>query len=653
MSDELVLRGRVLYVTDDVAALSRQLAGEALGAMPPLSDNVSTDEMAPGWASYYFDDRLGRYCLVGFRNGAIGEDAVRAGGFEVLVAGESFGCGSSRETAPYAQLVAGIRLVVARSFGRIYRQNCENIGLFTSTDFALLERVRRGEPLTLGELVADADSVTRDVALAGGLLAHAKARLEGRVRLPAVPARRRPMTLVESIIARHAVSDAHAATGVPAVAPGDSLFVRADLRFSHEYVTPMAEALLERALGGSARVTEPQSVVLFRDHLTFVREVLERDPKRLPLLEQAELLPRAQARFAARHGLRLLGEVTHEGTPRGSHAICHEEVLEALAEPGMLIVGTDSHASTAGALGCLAFGVGSSDIAHAFVTGDVRLRVPESVRVVLRGRLAPGVSAKDVMLALFVDPLVRSGKTTGRVLEFAGDGLFCLGLDERATLANMAVEAGALSGIVPVDPTLLDEVATLRGVDAARLAALAPNADPGADYAGQITLDLAAIEPMVALPGDPQSVVPLSELAADPPAIDIAYGGTCTGSKRADLDLYAEVLEAALLAGRSVSPGVRCFVQFGSQRVRRHAEDRGYLGLFARVGAVVLDPACGACIGAGPGVSTDARQVTVSAGSRNFPGRSGPGRVFLASPRVVAASAVAGYLAAPSFGAAR
>jgi 3-isopropylmalate/(R)-2-methylmalate dehydratase large subunit len=650
LSPRGAVAGRVLFLTADAEMLRRQLAGE----VPPgreraeLAASVSTDEMAPGWASYYFDERLGRYCLVGFRGGVITEGAIADGGFAVLVGGEDFGCGSSRETAPYAQLVAGIRLVVARSFGRIYQQNAENIGLATSTDFGLLERLRRDEAVDLGCITPPDDVLATAIRRSGGLLAHARARLEGGGSLPTPSSRARPMTLIEKTIASHVVTDARGErVGVPAVAPGDAVFVRADCRFSHEYVTPMADALFRRALGEDARVADPDTVLLFRDHLTFVRHVLGRDPRRLPLLEQAELLPAVQSAFAMRHGIRLLGEVTEGGVPRGSHAICHEEILEAVAEPGMVIVGTDSHTSTAGAVGAIAFGVGSTDMAHAWLTRDVRFRVPETVRVVLSGRLRPGTSAKDAMLTLFGAEVVRSGVVSGKVLEFSGPGLLGLALDERATLANMSVEAGALTGIVTPDAGLLEEVAALRGVDAAGLRARVQRADPGADYAAEVTLSLDRVEPMLALPGDPKQVQPVADLLANAPAIGIAYGGTCTGSKRADVDGYAEVLGPAAARGERVADGVQLFVQLGSQRVRRHAEQLGLIALFEAVGATVLDPACGACIGAGPGVSSAATDVTVSAGSRNFPGRAGPGRVYLASPRVVAASALAGRLALP------
>ena len=647
------IRGPVLFLTKDAETLRRQLAGESVdGTALELLSDVSTDEIAPAWASYFFDERLGRDCLTGLREGTVGHGALASRGLEVLVAGKNFGCGSSRETAPYALFAAGIRLVVAPSFARIFRQNADNIGLYTSTDLELATRLGRGEIVEPRALLSGRSELDREVLAAGGLLEHGKARLAGTLRSRPVRRARRSMTLVEKIVAAHAVVDASREhVGVEAVAPGDGVFVRADLRFSHEYVTPMAEALMKRGFGDDARVEHPESVLLFRDHLTFADEVLASEPRRLPLLEQARTLARVQGEFAERQGIRLYGEVWEGGERRGSHAICHEEILEAVALPGEIVVGTDSHTSTAGAVGCLAFGVGSTDMAAAWRTRDARLVVPESVRVVLRGGLPAGSCAKDLMLTLLATPFVRSGGMIGRAIEFQGPGLATLSLDERATLANMSVEAGAVTGVVPVDAALASELAALRGVALEEVLERAVAPDPGADYAAEIALELGEVVPMVALPGDPKNSIPLGELERESGGsvrIDIAYGGSCTGGKRADMDYYASVLGGAASSGQRVADGVRLFLQVGSARVRRYASERGYLALFEAVGARVLDPACGACINAGPGVSTHAREVTVSATSRNFPGRSGPGRVYLASPLVVAASSLAGYITGPS-----
>jgi 3-isopropylmalate/(R)-2-methylmalate dehydratase large subunit len=252
------LDGRILFLTEDAGLVRRQLAGADLAwdANAPahaLRDEISTDEIAPGWVCFHHDETLGRFAYLGLtceEGGArvqpVGEDAVRAGGFAVSVAGRRRGKGSSREQAPYAERAAGIRLLVAESFERIYRQNAINLGMLVTTDFSVLERVRRGEAIPLTFFTENEDAVTRAIVEAGGLLPYTRLRLAGTVSAPALGATPRPMTLAEKILARHAVADAAAgAVGVAAVAPGDAGFVRADWRFSHEYVTPMAANAFE------------------------------------------------------------------------------------------------------------------------------------------------------------------------------------------------------------------------------------------------------------------------------------------------------------------------------------------------------------------------------------------------------------------------
>jgi 3-isopropylmalate/(R)-2-methylmalate dehydratase large subunit len=644
------LTGRVLVLCQSRDVLRAQLEGGGravdLAVAGPLRDRVSTDEITPAWACYYFDATLARYCLVGLAGGAVEAGDVQGGGFQVLVAGESFGYGSSRETAPFSLREAGIRLIIAKSVEKIFLQNCQNLGIFVATDFGLLPRLLRGERLEPAELLQGLSGLSREVVEAGGLFAYNAERLAGKSAGVTVSSSRRAMTLVEKIIAAHVVR-AKGQLGVPSVAPGQSYFVRADLRFSHDYVTAMADSLFRAGFGEDAQVTDPGSVVLFRDHLTLLEQALTPRHRELKLYDHALELKRAQERFAARHGVRLFDEAPSEHGPR-SYGICHNVVLDELGQPSSVIVGTDSHTCTAGALGALAFGVGSTDMANAFYTRDVRLTVPETVEIELVGQLRPGVCAKDVMLALLASPEQRAGSFNGRVLEFRGEGLATLNLDERATLTNMAVEASAFTGIAACDERARRELSERRGGEA-----LAPAlaADPGAEYALGLRLDLSSIEPMVALPGDPRNGLTLREAQAGGNVrIDIAYGGSCTGSKMTDIDAYAAVLGAGLRDGRRVAEGVRLFIQLGSLGIRRYAEQRGYLQLFERVGATVLEPACGACIGSGPGISVSPDEVTVSAVNRNFPGRSGPGRVYLASPWVVAASALSGTLSAPAAG---
>ncbi len=647
---------RILFLTEDAELLKKQLAGADLSDVErksaTLVNNISTDELTPGWVCYYYDETLARYCLVGLRGSVIERDAIKNGGFGVIVSGRSKGCGSSRETAPYSERECGIQIVVAESIEKIYGQNCQNIGLLTTTDFEILDRVRRGEEIPIAEFTKGLDRISADVVEFGGLFAYNKARVAGAVAPPAITTARRPMTLAEKIIASRAIVDAKTgAVGVPAVAPGDSLFVRTDIRFSHEYVTPMAESLFVAGLGQGATVTDPDSVFAFRDHLTFLDRVMPEAHIKMGLKEQAASLATAQASFTKRHAIKLFGEVERNGKTVGSEAICHNKVIEALALPGQVVAGTDSHTCMAGALGCFAFGVGSTDMANAWFTKDVRLAVPESARFNLHGKLRPGVTAKDVMLHLLSQPFWKSGEGIGKVLEFAGDGVRAMGLDERATLTNMAVEAGGFTGIIEADEVVVDYLVKQRGLDREAVRAMVVRADEDARYLATFDFDLDAIEPMVALPGDPRNGIPLrtlSEKNGGPVKIDIAYGGSCTGGKKADMDMYALVLSRAVERGERVAEGVHFYIQFGSQDIRRYAEERGYIEIFEKAGAELVDPSCGACIKAGPGVSFTQDEVTVSAINRNFPGRSGPGKVYLASPLVIAASALAGTIVAPS-----
>ncbi|MBC7910415.1 MAG: 3-isopropylmalate dehydratase, partial [Pyrinomonadaceae bacterium] len=279
-------------------------------------------------------------------------------------------------------------------------------------------------------------------------------------------------------------------------------------------------------------------------------------------------------------------------------------------------------------------------------TKDIRIRVPETVRFVLNGRKRSDVTAKDVMLYILSTDYMKQGKGIGQVLEFAGEGLAEMPMDERATLTNMAVEAGGTTGIIEPDEVTLEYVVRMRGLDAEEVRKGFLKSDADAVYAAVFEINLDELRPMVATPGDPRNGINIEELEEEV-KIDAAYGGSCTGGKMADMDMYAEVLQRAVEQGRRVAPGVHLYLQFGSQKIKQYARERGYLEIFERAGAELIDPSCGACINAGPGASKSPDTVTVSAQNRNFPGRSGPGKVYLASPYVVAASAIAGHIVAP------
>ena len=662
--DKVRLQGRILFLTEDPELIKRQLAGEDLpwdtknpANNPKLRDDISTDEITPAHYCFYFDETLGEIPYLGLKCGSvtpIGRGDVKRGGFVCAVSGKRRGKGSSREQSPYAEMCAGIRVVIAENIERIYKQNCQNLGLLTSTNFSLIDRIRRGEEIALSEFTAGEDEITRQVIEYGGLFPFNVARMQGKVFLPAIERPMKlemagnvrryfgpPMTLAEKIFARHMLNE-KGEVGVSSVKPGDTGFARADLRFSHEYVTPMAAIFFERYVGKDAKVNDPSSILFFRDHLTFLDEVISEEKKKLGLLDLATQLKLKQQDFAKKQGIRLHGELTDR---KGSEGICHSIVLESYALPGQLNIGSDSHTPHVGAIGCVAFGIGTTDVFNSWITKDVRVKVPESVRIVVRGRKHPNVTAKDFILKILSLDYVRSGKALAKVMEYAGEAIEELSVDERATMTNMAAEIGGFTGIVAPDKKAVDFLVERRGMDRAKAEAMIEGlySDPGAQYAHVIELDAAEITPMVATPGDPGNGKYVRELNTPVP-VEIAYGGTCTAGKNEDMDMYAAVLADALKHGKHVADSVKFYIQFGSQETRDYCLRKGYLDVFQKSGAQVIEPSCGACINAGPGVSTRPDQVVISAQNRNFPGRSGPGQMYLASPLTVAASAVAGYI---------
>jgi len=669
--DPVRLEGRVLYLVDDAELLRAQLLdGLDLQLTDELRkllrDQISTDEITPAYICFFYDERLGEYPYLGLmaRNRSTGEPlypiergSVKAGGFVCSVAGKRRGKGSSREQSPFAELQAGVQLVVAESLARIYEENCQNLGILTSTDLSIVERVRTGEEIPLSEFTRGTDDITRQVIEFGGLFEFNVARIRGEAVVPPTSAdesgapENRPMTVAEKIFASHLIKggtlsdeSTEPAVGVGWVRPGDAGFFRTDLRFSHEYVTPMASIFFDQKVGSDARISEPDSVLFFRDHLTFLDQVMSQERIEMGLLAAADELESRQREFAERQGVKLYGE--QMGHSLGSEAICHSKILEEYAEPGMLVIGTDSHTPHSGAIGALAFGVGTTAIFNSWLTCDVRARVPESFKVILAGEAAPNVTAKDYMLEILRHPYIRDGDAIGQIIEYAGPAVEALSVDERATMTNMAAEVGAFTGIVAADEQTVEFLVEERGMDPTLARELTGNAysDRGAEYVKVIELDASTIRPMVALPNDPGNGLYMDELK-EPVRIDIAYAGSCTAGKKEDMKMYARVFEEARAQGLGIHPDVKAFIQCGSVEVREFCRRMGYLALFRYMGAQFIEPGCGACIAAGPGTTSASHEVAISSQNRNFPGRSGPGQLYLASPYSVAASAIEGRVA--------
>ncbi|UHL64427.1 3-isopropylmalate dehydratase [Paralcaligenes sp. KSB-10] len=636
--------GRILFLSSRPGAIAAQLDGCKLRLSDalPLRDDISTDEITPMPVLAHYDEKLGRYPYTGVQANnetPIGPDAILNGGFEVTVSGKRYGKGSSREHSPAAEKLAGIRLVIAESFERLYRQNADNIGLITSTDFGLIERIQNGEAISLEELVKDREALAANILACGGLLHFGRKHMEHVVSVTPSSSKK-PQTLFEKIVARHMLETEHARF---TTTPGAGIFIRADWRFIHEYYTGMCAHMLHSTFGRPVILRDKESIVAFEDHTSYINTSVAHVSRGLVpnILRMCE----AHRDFVADYNLRshrTLSESEVAHSDGGNVAgISHAMMSEHYALPGQVVVGTDSHTPHSGALGCAAFGVGTTDMANAFVTGAVRLTVPESLLIRLDGTLPAGITAKDIVLELLARPEIRSGLGIGKVFEFAGPAIESLSIDERATLTNMTAELGGLTGIVAPDQETIRFLRERRGVEFP----IEPwmHSDPDAHYAASLHIDCEQISPMIARPGDPGNGLSIRDLR-EHVAIDIAYGGSCTAGKRADFDHYHAVLAWGLEHGLRIPPTVTLYLQYGTTAVRDYCIGRGYDRVFSAMGARMLEPSCGACANCGPGSSSRADQVTVSAINRNFTGRSGPGKVWLASPPTVAASALAGEL---------
>ena len=630
------LDGRILILGTAPDAVTRQLAGEDLGLAEAgaLRNDVSTDEITPLPCMLVFDERLRQIAHTGtIIDGGkpFAEGVLANSDFTVIVGGKRYGKGSSREHSPVAELAAGIKLVIAESFERIYRQNCDNIGLLTSTDMGLVSRLRAGEDISIDEIVAGRDPLAQAVVRAGGLLSYGQKFLQ-KAR-PEPVKNDGPQTLSQKIVARFAL----AVDGLDwDQTPGTGGFVRADFRFIHEYYSGMAAHMLHQRFGRPLKFFEPEKILFFEDHNSYAH----RSPThvKLGLLPQVRDLSAAHRQFAKDYGLKDHGYLVGE---EGSEGISHAMMAERYALPGRVVVGTDSHTPHSGAIGCFAYGVGTTDMANAFLTGAIRLTMAEELLIRLDGACNAGITAKDIVLTLLATDKIRNGGGLGRIFEFTGPVIDAMSIDERATLCNMVAELGGLTGICAPDTETVRFLKERRGIDFQIEPWMC--ADPDAVYAETITLDCSTITPMLARPGDPGNGVALADLAQTV-VPNIAYGGSCTAGKRADFDHYYRVAKWAMDHGLTVAPGVKLYLQCGTVQVRDYCREQGYLEVFDAIGAELLGPSCGACGHCGPGVSSHQDETTISAINRNFPGRGGPGQVWLASPPTVLASAIAGKI---------
>jgi 3-isopropylmalate/(R)-2-methylmalate dehydratase large subunit len=415
------------------------------------------------------------------------------------------------------------------------------------------------------------------------------------------------MTISEKILAAHAGKDR--------VVPGELIEVDVDFALANDITAPIAIDRFRRA--GAKKVFDPERLALVPDH--FVPN------KDIDSAIQCKLL----RDFAQEHGLRYYFEVGRMGI---EHALLPEQ---GLVVPGDVVVGADSHTCTYGALGAFATGVGSTDLAAVMITGRIWFRVPSTIKFVYEGELRPWVTGKDLILYTIGQIGVEGARY--RAMEFTGSAIAELSMDQRLTMANMAIEAGAKNGIIAPDV-----VTRVYVDDRARRPARYYESDPDASYDQVIPIDVSTIEPQVALPHSPANVRPVNDVGPIP--IHQVVIGSCTNGRLEDLRLAAEVLQ-----GRRVAPGVRCLIIPATQTIYRQAMEEGLFTTFLEAEAAISTPTCGPCLGGHMGILAPGERA-VATTNRNFVGRMGhpQSEVYLSSPAVAAASAVLGRIGSPA-----
>ncbi|WP_251446567.1 3-isopropylmalate dehydratase large subunit [Vermiculatibacterium agrestimuris] len=414
------------------------------------------------------------------------------------------------------------------------------------------------------------------------------------------------MTMTQKILAKHA--------GLAEVKAGQLIEAKLDLVLGNDITTPVAITEFEKA--GLTQVFDKDKIAIVLDHSTPCKDI-----------KSAQLC--AQSRdFAKKYAITHFYDVGQVGI---EHALLPEK---GLCAPGEAIIGADSHTCTYGALGAFSTGVGSTDMAAGMATGLSWFKVPAAIRVTLKGKLQPYVSGKDVILHLI--GMIGVDGALYKSLEFAGEGVGELSMDDRFTISNMAIEAGAKNGIFPVDDKTR---AYLNGRVSRPWEAVEPDGD--AVYEREVVIDLSTLRPTVSLPHLPSNTKTVDEVAGMP--VQQVVIGSCTNGRLKDL---AEA--ASILKGRQVAQGIRCIVIPATQQIYMDAMKAGYLETFITAGCAVSTPTCGPCLGGHMGVMA-AGERCVSTTNRNFVGRMGDtsSEVILTSPAVAAASAIAGCVADP------
>lgn len=418
-------------------------------------------------------------------------------------------------------------------------------------------------------------------------------------------------TITEKILASH--------SGKEEVSPGGLVLVSVDLALANDITAPIAIEKVDQF--GFTKLADVRKVVLVPDHFTPNKDIKS--------AQQCKKVREFARRFSIPHYFET-GEVGVE------HVLLPEQ---GFVKPGMVIVGADSHTCTYGAIGAFATGMGSTDIAFAWVTGKVWVKVPQSIKVVFSGKLGEYVGGKD--LILFLIGQIGVDGALYKALEFHGEVIRSLRMDDRLSLCNMAIEAGAKNGIIPPDDItkeFLKEVLPDEEINVEGLVS-----DEDAVYERVLEYNVNGLEPLVACPHSPGNVKSISEAEKDNVKIDQVVIGSCTNGRISDLRVAASILR-----GKKVRKGIRLIVIPGSQKVYLQAMEEGLLKTFVEAGGVVSPPTCGPCLGGHMGILAEGERA-ISTTNRNFVGRMGhpKSEVYLSNPAVAAASAIKGIIADP------
>lgn len=589
------------------------------GKIWKFGDDIDTDTIIPGKrGTIPTIEEMKKYAfeLLKPEFGA----TVQAG--DILIAGSNFGCGSSREQAATVLSYNGVRCIIAKSFARIFFRNAFNSGILLLQCDGIQDVCEGGDIVTVdvdGQTVSvngqsfKVGSVPQnlfDIVANGGLIEDTKKRIAAGLKkseikpLTIEQCRKPGYTMVEKLLKKNA--------GKEHVEPGDIVITRPDMFMVHDIYTTYLVDTMNRI--GADKIDDPDKVTIVWDHC-MPTAVAKNDYSHYD----------AGLELAERYGIKKL----HIG-----EGICHTIMHEAgYARPGEVATATDSHTTTYGGAGNFCSGIGTAEMAAALITGELWFKVPNAIKIVLNGHLQDGVMSKDVILKILGDIKADGGQY--KSLEFTGPAAHEMSMEQRFTVANMALEAGAKCGLFEAD----EKTAEYYDMPLSEIDWVCVDED--AKYEKVLTYDVSNLEPQMSCPQGVDNVHPVSEVLGT--KIDEVYLGSCTNGSIKDMAAAAEIMK-----GRKVAKGLRFIVVPATNTVFKQAMELGYIRTFIEAGAVICHPCCGLCCGMPYGLMTDDERI-LSTANRNFIGRQGTKKTlsYLSSPTVAAATAIAGVVTDP------